>query len=92
MMKLFTKGSLVRTVDYDNARYLYALCGSELVMFRIFKTLKSGEINPLWQATSTGLVVLDSYIFEFSKYTDKNGVVRYNLYNIHTGGVKIESM
>ena len=92
MMKLFSKGQLVRSTDYENARYIYALCGTNLITFRVYKTLKSGDMNPLWQATTTGLVPLQSYIFEFSHYFDKNGVERYNLYNIHTGGVKIDNM
>lgn len=92
MMKLFTKGQLIKTADYDNARYLYALCGTNLVTFRIYKMAKTGEINPLWQATNEGLNALEHYIFEFSSYVDKSGVTRYVLYNIRNGGVKIDDM
>lgn len=92
-MKLFTKGNYVRSVEYENARYIYALCGANLVAFRVYKQLKDGEANPLWGVTGeNAFTQMSPYIFEFSHYIDKNGKDRYTLYNVHTGGVKAEQM
>lgn len=93
MMKLFTKGQVIRTSDYDKARYVYAVCGTNIITFRIYKNLKDGSENPLYSATSGNVEVLKDYIFEFTHYLSKttNKDV-YVLLNIHNGGINIDKM
>lgn len=66
-MRLYTKGTIIRVANYENSRYIYTLCGSSLVTFRIYKTLRNGDSNLLYDATNSGLVESESYIFEFSR-------------------------
>ena len=93
MMKLFTKGQVIRVSEYENARYVYTVCGTNIITFRIYKTLKDGSENPIYSATTGTIMTLTDYIFEFTHYTNREtGKEYYTLLNIHTGGIHIDKI
>lgn len=53
IMKVYLTGTVYSRTNYDKVCYFRAICNNQIFLFKIFKNLKDGTPNPLFDKVNT---------------------------------------
>lgn len=79
-MKCFIIGRIFSRDNYDNSCYLRVAHGYNLTLFKVYKTLKNGEPNPLYEKVQKINPEKD-FTLEVNHYF-KDGLEKLYLYDV----------